>query len=153
METGDCDVTTATEALVARLARYDRPVEVGIGNRSEVARALAERGKRVIATDVHDRPVPATVEFVRDDVTDPDESVYADRDVLYALDFPPELHAPAWSLARSQGADFLFTTLGGDPPAVRADPETLPGETLFTARAGPGDRVGREREQEREGRQ
>ena len=143
MADGDSDVNPATcEALVERLARYDRLVEVGIGARSDVARALAERGTRVTATDVHHRPVPTAVEFVRDDVTAPDESVYADADALYALNLPPELHGPTWALARRHGADFLFTTLGGDPPAVRADPRTLPGETLFAARSAPGERAG-----------
>ncbi|WP_254537194.1 UPF0146 family protein [Halomarina litorea] len=143
MADGDTDVNPATrEALVSRLARHDRLVEVGVGNRPDVARALAAGGAEVTATDVHDRPVPDGVRFVRDDVTAPDDSVYADADALYALNLPPDLHGPTWALARRHDAAFLFTTLGGDPAAVRADPETLPGETLFTARPAPGDRVG-----------
>ncbi|MWG35531.1 UPF0146 family protein [Halomarina oriensis] len=124
------------DALVDRLARYERLVEVGVGNRSDVAAALAERAS-VTATDVHDRPVPDGVRFVRDDVTDPDESVYRDADVIYALNLPPELHRPAWDLARRVDAAFLFTTLGGDGPSVPTIPETLPGETLFRARRSP----------------
>lgn len=92
---------------------------------------------RLHATDVHDRPVPAGVRFVRDDVTDPDESVYRDAEVLYALNLPPELHRPTWTLARRVGVDFCFTTLGGDAPSVPVDSETLPGETLFRARDAP----------------
>ncbi|MFD1511793.1 UPF0146 family protein [Halomarina rubra] len=124
------------DALVARLARYDRLVEVGVGNRPDVASALAERST-VTATDVHDRPVPSGVRFVRDDVTSPDPSVYRDADAIYALNLPPELHRPVGELARRYGADFLFTTLGGDPASIPADAETLPGETLFRARDTP----------------
>lgn len=124
------------DALVDRLTRYDRVVEVGVGNRPDVAGALADR-LAVTATDVHDRPVPDGVRFVRDDVTTPDESVYRGADAIYALNLPPELHRPAWTLARRVGADFLFTTLGGDVPAVPTTPETLPGETLFRARPTP----------------
>ena len=124
------------DALVDRLVRYDRLVEVGVGERPDVAAALVERAS-VTATDVHDRPVPDGVPFVQDDVTAPDEAVYRDADALYALNLPPELHRPTWTLARRLDADFLFTTLGGDGPAVPVDRETLPGETLFRARDVP----------------
>ena len=71
---------------------------------------------------------------VRDDVTDPDQQVYADADAIYALSLPPELHRPALDLALEVNASLLFTTLGGDPPAVPVEPETLPGTTLFAAK-------------------
>jgi uncharacterized UPF0146 family protein len=116
------------------LAAFGTVVEVGIGRRPVVAAALAERGVTVTATDVYERPVPDSVRFVRDDVCDPDESVYADADALYALNLPPELHRPTLELARRADAAFLFTTLGGDPPTVPVERETLPGETLFVAR-------------------
>ena len=122
------------EALVDALAAFDTVVEVGIGHRSDVAAALVERGLGVTATDIHERPVPDGVTFVRDDVTDPDPSVYADADAIFALNCPPELHRPIRNLARSVDAVFLFTTLGGDPPAVPVDRQTLPGETLFVAK-------------------
>jgi hypothetical protein len=134
----------STPALVARLARFERVVEVGIGNRSDVAAGLAARGVDVTATDVHDRPVPEGVRFVRDDVTDPDPSVYADADAVYALNCPPELQRALAAVARDAGAACLFTTLGGDPAAVPATPETLPGDTLFVVDPdAPGGRRGR----------
>ena len=117
--------------LVDRLTRYDELVEVGVGSRSDIAATLAERGCRVTATDIYDRAVPAPVRFVRDDVTDPDISLYADADVIYALNCPPELQRPLAETAAAAGADCLFTTLGGDPAVVDATPETLPSETLF----------------------
>ncbi|WP_092659512.1 UPF0146 family protein [Halorientalis persicus] len=122
-------------ALVDRLAVYDTLVEVGVGHRPAVAAALADRNCTVTATDVHDRPVPASVAFVRDDVTDPDAAVYADADAVYALNLPPELHRPTRAVAREAGADFLFTTLGGDPPLVPVTRESLAGtgRTLFVA--------------------
>jgi hypothetical protein len=109
-------------------------VEVGVGQRPEVAAALADAGKRVTATDVHPREVPAAVDFERDDVVDPDPAVYRDADAVYALNLPPELHRPTLDVARRHDAAFLFTTLGGDQPAVPVERETLPGETLFVAR-------------------
>ena len=122
-------------ALVERLAGYDTLVEVGIGNRPAVAAALADRGCTVTATDVHDREAPASVRFVRDDVTDPHHAVYTDADAVYALNCPPELHRPARAVARRVDADLLFTTLGGDPPLVPVTRESIAGtgETLFVA--------------------
>lgn len=128
------------DAIVDRLRRYDRVVEVGIGRRTDVAAALAGT-TRVTATDVVDRPVPAGVRFVRDDVADPDPVVYADAGAIYALDLPPELHRPTLAVAREHGAAFGFTTLGTDPPAVPVRPETLPGETWYRAR-GTGPQPG-----------
>ena len=125
------------DALVERLSAYGTLVEVGIGRRTDVAAALSRRA-RVVATDVRERPVPDGVAFVRDDVTEPRTDVYADADAVYSLNCPPELHRPLRTVARDHGAACLFTTLGGDAPAIDALPETLPGETLYAASDGPG---------------
>jgi len=128
---------SSTDALVRRLARYDRVVEVGIGRRTDVAAALAARGVGVVATDIHDRSTPEGVAFVRDDVTDPDPAVYADADAVYALNAPPELHRALRAVADRADADLLFTTLGGDEPAVPVEREAVPGDTLYRAVGGP----------------
>jgi hypothetical protein len=124
-------------ALAARLSAFDPVVEVGIGTRTAVAAALAGTGVTVTATDLRRRAVPDGVAFVRDDVTDPDAGVYAGAEALYALNLPPELHRPARSLARAVDATLLFTTLGGEQPAVPVERETLPGTVLFAAKPQP----------------
>ncbi|MFB6251592.1 MAG: UPF0146 family protein [Halobellus sp.] len=131
-------------ALVARFATYGSAVEIGIGRRPAVAVALAEQGVDVTVVDIADPDhleVPAAVPFVRDDVVaasrrdHPGEAYEAA--VLYALNLPPELHRPALAVARAVDADFLFTTLGYDPPSIAAETESLPaGETLYVARGG-----------------
>ncbi len=118
-------------ALVDHLEEYDALVEVGVGRRWEVARGLVSRGCAVTATDVVDRTPPDGVTFVRDDITTPDRSVYADADAVYALRCPPELHRSLLRLGRSVDAAVRFTTLGTDPPAVPVDPIALPGTTLY----------------------
>ncbi|MDZ7745293.1 MAG: UPF0146 family protein [Halobacteriales archaeon] len=118
--------------LVATLAAdASRAIEVGIGNRTDIAAGLTKQGVAVTATDVVARDVPEGVRFVRDDVTDPDPTVYADADIIYALNCPPELQGPLVAVARAAGARWAFTTLGGDPVLVDARPKTLPQETLF----------------------
>jgi uncharacterized UPF0146 family protein len=123
--------TDPNTALVGRLSRYDDLVEVGVGTRPAVAAGLTERGCRVVATDVYDRPVPSAVRFVRDDVTDPDPSIYRGADAVYALNCPPELQRPLADVAHTVGADCLFSTLGADPSVIDAVPETLSVGTLF----------------------
>jgi len=130
-------VNEVRATLVERLSDHDRLVEVGVGERPDVAAALARRGCRVTATDVRERSVPDGVAFVRDDVTDPDPAVYAGADAVYALNCPPELQRPVRAAARDADAACLFTTLGGDPAVVPASRETLPGETLFRAGGEP----------------
>ena len=131
-------MTERRDALVGRLRRYDRLVEIGVGRRPEVAADLAAAGTRVTATDVREFDVPAGVRFVVDDVVERSRAVdpgpIYDADAVYALNLPPELHRPARDVARAAGADFLFTTLGHDEPAIPVERETLSSETLYVAR-------------------
>lgn len=115
------------------LFEYDAVVEVAIGTRTDLSADLVEAGISVTATDVVDRSVPAGVEFVRDDVTDPDVRVYADAEAIVARNLPPELQRPTWEIATSVDADFFFTTLGNDPAIVPADPRTLERGTVFVS--------------------
>ena len=119
------------------LGTYDAVVEVGVGDRPDVAEALVEAGVAVTATDIHDRSVPSSVAFVRDDVTDPGLGVYAEADAIYGLNLPPELQGATAAVASRVDADCHFTTLGAEHPAVPATPRTLPGETLFTVESEP----------------
>ena len=128
-------------ALVSQLSDYDALVEVGIGRRTAVAEGLTDRGCAVTATDIHEYETPAGVQFVRDDVTAPDRSVYASADAIYALNLPPELHRPAWTLARNAGVPLHFTTLGVEQPTIPVDRKTVPDETVYTA-TGPANHNG-----------
>ena len=120
------------EEIVGYLEIYERVVEVAIGRRYDVAKELSERGVTVTATDVHPREVPDGVRFVEDDVFEPDRRIYEGCEAIYALNLPPELHRPTLELARQVGADFLFTTLGGDHPLVPVRRITVSGDTVYT---------------------
>lgn len=128
------NVTPETRsAILGRLTGYERVVEIGIGNRVGIARALALDAS-VTATDVRACPVPSSVRFVQDDITDPTHDVYAGVDMVYALNLPPELHRSGLAVAERHDAVFVFSTLGTDPPTIPVTPDMLPGETLYWAR-------------------
>lgn len=129
------------DAVAGALPAGERAVEVGVGTHPEVATALAAAGVEVVVTDIVDRTVPASVSFVRDDVTDPDSAVYRGADLVYAIHCPPELHGSLVGVADRVGATCRFTTLGGDPPTVPATPASVAGTTLF-APTGPGTDAG-----------
>jgi uncharacterized UPF0146 family protein len=132
-------VTRRDTALVSRFSGYASVVEIGIGRRPDVAAGLADAGVSVTATDIAAVDVPPSVSFVRDDIVAASERDHPgetyEADLLYGLNLPPELHRPALDVAEAVGADFLFTTLGYDPPAVPCETASLPeGGTLYVAR-------------------
>lgn len=118
----------------------EQAVEVGIGDRHDLALRLAERGIRVIAMDLTPRSVPPEVSFIRDDVTDPQRHPYTGTDLVYARRLPPELHRPVRTFAAQLGAACYFTTLGYEQPAVPAEPITAGNTTWFRVRCRSNDR-------------
>ena len=123
-------------SLPTVLAAHDRLVEVGIGNRTDVAAALAESGASVTAVDVVERTVPAGVEFVRDDVTEPNLEVYAESEAIYALRLPPDIQHPVAAIADAVSVPLYFTTLGTDPPVIPSEIRPIESGTLYVYQPG-----------------
>jgi len=155
-------VSHSRRALVDELAEHDRLVEVGVGDRLAVARALAERGCRVVAVDVDpgDRSRAAAQE-VRDEAVDGsirvrrgDVLALADQvsgsetapladadgrvaiDAVYACNLPAELQRPTVALADRLDATCVFTTLGFEEPVVPVRRRFVSGTALYVARDG-----------------
>jgi len=91
-----------------------RLVEVGVGRRDAAARALAEVGFDVTVTDMQDVGTREDVDFVRDDVTSPDISVYEGASLVCSLRPPYEIHGDIDRVARSVGADTLIAPLADE---------------------------------------
>jgi uncharacterized UPF0146 family protein len=148
-DAGEPVLAPSRAAIADRLASYESVLEVGVGRRPGVAAALAAAGLDVTAVDVHDRPVPDSVQFLQDDIVEraatATESAGSDGDIesetahyrvdaIYALNLPPELQQPTHTIARAVDAAFLFTTLGGDPATIPVRTELIGRETLYVAR-------------------
>ncbi|TKX58497.1 hypothetical protein EXE44_06525 [Halorubrum sp. SS7] len=134
---------SSERALVAALDPYERLIEVGVGRRPDVALALADRGRAVVAVDVDvsesAREAAATAarsgggslrvaaadvtalaaddgRAIRDAVGS--EWVGDGVDAVYARNLPAEIQRPTVALAERLDAACLFTTLGFEEPVV-----------------------------------
>jgi uncharacterized UPF0146 family protein len=134
----------------------DSPVllEVGIGRRPDIARALAGTGYRVIAIDVVDRSVPDEVAFARLDVHDLATSASPRRSLpipesdadaapvalVYGRNLPAEIQPATVRLAERLDAAAAFTTLGfEDPsPSLRVERRTVGSDTLYVVSESRG---------------
>ena len=152
-------VSPSRLALVEELARRDRLLEVGVGDRPGVARALAERGRDIVAVDVavgertraaasetEGSAVAGSLRVVEADVlalaeaaseeTGRDVDEITDGfDAVYACNLPAELQRPTLALAERLNAACLFTTLGFEEPTVPVRRRSLSGTTLYVARS------------------
>lgn len=129
-------------ALVGALDPYERLIEVGVGRRPAVARALADRGREVVAFDVDvseaardaategRTPNGGSLRVVAADVTAlataADDRAVRNAlgldaggvDAVYARNLPAELQRPTVALAEVLNAACLFTALGFEEPVV-----------------------------------
>lgn len=106
-------------------------VEIGIGERTDLAETLADRGLEVTGVDI-DVPTDATtVQMIQDDITAPRAAVYATADLLYARRLPAELQRPALAVATQYAVPLYFTTLGSEWPIVAVEPITTVDGTWY----------------------
>jgi uncharacterized UPF0146 family protein len=130
------------KACVETVARYiedvyprgARLVEVGVGERDETARRLADAGYDVTASDVRDVGDSVGVDFVRDNVREPDAGVYEGTALVYSLRPPYEIHADIEEVARTVGADLLLAPLGDEGVSFDAQLVSRGGRGFFVNR-------------------
>jgi len=97
-------------------------VEVGVGKVPDVAIELQRLlpACEVVVTDVVEPPeLSGRVKFVRDDITEPNLSVYEGATLIYAVRPPPELQPHLLEVARDAGADLLIKPLAGESMPLR----------------------------------
>jgi len=91
---------------------YAAVVEIGVGNNPGAAIIIHNAGIPIRCTDIRNRELPEGIEFVIDDVFEPDLSIYAGADVIYAIRPAIEMMAPLIALAQKAGCDLLVYHLG-----------------------------------------
>lgn len=131
---------TISPALFRHLRGHDRLLEVGIGERDDLAVSLADRGHQVLAID----PAPEVdpdIPILREDVSELRASDIGPVDAVYARRLPPELQGPTVDLARGLEAACYFTTLGTDPPVVEVTLATGPMTTVYIAQSPESNSV------------
>ncbi len=97
-------------------------VEVGVGKVPDVAIELQRLlpACEVVVTDVAEPPeLSGRVKFVRDNITEPNLSVYEGATLVYAVRPPPELQPYLLEVVREVGADLLIKPLAGESMSLR----------------------------------
>jgi uncharacterized UPF0146 family protein len=93
---------------------YRSVVEIGAGENLAAARRIRNAGIPVRCTDLRPVPTGNGIPVVRDDVFAPDERLYEDADLLYAIRPGVEMVPPMITLAAKVDADLLVYHLGDE---------------------------------------
>ena len=82
--------------------------EVGIGKFGKVAEALSKKDNiTLIKTDIN----PDNDDIIRDDITNPNLSLYEDVDIIYSIRPPSELQPHLVNLAEKIGSQLIIKPL------------------------------------------
>lgn len=94
----------------------NKVVEVGVGNTTKVLSELRKKipNCELIATDVREVDTPEGVNFMLDDVTDPDMNIYRGSYLIFSIRAPPELYSHLVNLARKIKTDLLVKPLSSE---------------------------------------
>ncbi len=121
------------EWIFENYSSAEKIVEVGIGRTTTIIEKLRQKlpESELIATDVRKVPVPENVEFVLDDVTDPDPDPYRNADLIYSLRSPPEFHSSLLNLAEENGSDLLIKLVNSEEAPPRGRPVNYLGVSFY----------------------
>ena len=94
--------------IITNYKNTSRIVEVGVGHFSLVALTLQEHlNMDIIMTDIK----PYHDDVVKDDITNPNLSIYEDASLIYSIRPPEELQPYIINLAKTVGADLIIKPL------------------------------------------
>ncbi len=93
-------------------AHYKDAIEIGIGRNTDAAQCICDAGTAIRCTDIHLFPHPASLRFFVNDIFEPDVTLYAGADVLYAIRPAEEMIPPLIQLAARLNCDLLVYHLG-----------------------------------------
>lgn len=90
----------------------NKVVEVGVGNRPEIAIMLKTR-MDVVVTDICDKEY-AGIRFFRDDIFYPDIGIYRNAGLIYSIRPPIDIQEAIAKVAKQIGADMLIRPFGNE---------------------------------------
>ena len=93
-------------------AHYRSAVEVGIGKNTVAAERVRDAGKIIRCTDIRKIVLDESLNFVIDDIFEPEPGIYNGAEVIYAIRPGIEMIPPLISLAQQLNADLLVYHLG-----------------------------------------
>ncbi len=105
------------EYVRAKYPAGARVVEVGVGRCPDVALLLKDHFD-LTCTDVADPGIPG-IRFVRDDIFRPDQRLYRDAVLVYAVRPPPDLQPAIAKVAAAAGADLIIRPFSSEQADLR----------------------------------
>ncbi len=93
-------------------SHYRSAAEIGVGNNFETARFLCRKGMRIICTDIRQPEETFGIPFIIDDLFSPDDLLYRDVDLIYAIRPGEEMVAALIDLAVRTSSDLIVYHLG-----------------------------------------
>ena len=91
---------------------YSRAVEAGVGRNTVAAEIVHAAGALMRCTDIRQDMPETTVPISRDDLFEPDLSLYQGADVIYAIRPAAEMIPPLMEIAHAVNADLIVYHLG-----------------------------------------
>lgn len=98
-----------TEYIVNNYANSTKIVEVGVGKVLEPSDILRDMLKTTLINTVDIYPANDTV--LKDDITNPTDSIYVDADLIYSIRPPEELQKTIFDLGLKYNTDIIIKPL------------------------------------------
>lgn len=92
--------------------KYKFAIEIGIGSNTKTADIILNSGKSIRCTDVKQGLPIKHLDFIIDDIFNPNIVLYEKADVIYSIRPALEMIPPMISLAKQINADLLIYHLG-----------------------------------------
>lgn len=108
------DYKSIEERIGSYLAgHYGSAIEVGIGKNTGVLKVLTDNGVKTTATDIRECP-ESWFRFYRDDIMNPDLSIYAGFELIYSIRPGIEMVPGLIAVAGKAGSDLIVYHLGDE---------------------------------------
>jgi uncharacterized UPF0146 family protein len=107
---GHKHIERAIGAYIA--SHYHSAAEIGVGNNFEAALFLLKEGRRIFCTDIKQPEETYGVPFVIDDLFSPDQTLYRDVDLIYAIRPGEEMIPALIALTHQVDCDLIVYHLG-----------------------------------------
>lgn len=109
-----------TEYIISNYAEASLIIEVGVGNILEASDILENKleDSTIRRVDIN----PSNDEIIKDDVTNPNYSIYENADLIYSIRPPEEIQKDISDIARNVGCDCILKPFSSEELSFKIKP-------------------------------